>query len=478
MRRRAPPSETARPRKSARADKAAPRDQAAALRRRAEAALVARRKGAQAPESLAAATRIRHELEVHQIELEMQNAELRRARDEIEEALEAYTDLYDLSPAGYFSLDEAGVILEGNLTGAALLGVARSLLAGRSLGKFVVPASQPTFSAFLRRVFEKPERQSCELSLRGAGGNCAWVDVQGTSAATLKGGRRWCRVTVSDVTSVRRAEEAQLRAELLDARNRELDVEIARRAKVELALKESERKKSALLSEARLLQEQLRQLARGVLHAQEEERRRVSRDLHDVVAQSVVELSVQLALLRRSVAGTSAAARKRIEEPERLLAVLLENVHAFCRDLRPPLLDDLGLNSALAAFAREFAGRTGIDVRFTPAAAADRLDGTARTVLYRVAQEALANVAKHARASHVDVRVQELPGFVCMDIADDGEAFAVARAFSNKRSRRLGLLGMRERLEMVGGSFTIESKRGTGTRIRASIPLSDAEAPR
>src|SRR5512140_1254445 len=134
----------------------------AQLRRRAEARLSARRSD---PKSNAGALRLRHELEVHQIELEMQNAELQKARDELEVALENYTDLYDFAPVGYFSIDPAGVILEANLTGAALLGVERSRLINRRLLAFMAPLSRPIFLAFLKKVFTGPKNQTCEALL-------------------------------------------------------------------------------------------------------------------------------------------------------------------------------------------------------------------------------------------------------------------------------------------------------------------------
>src|SRR5579862_4715883 len=126
------------------------------LRRRAEARLRGQRKGQQSKrgtQKLEADTkRLFHELEVHQIELEMQNAELQKARNELEVALEKYTSLYDFAPVGYFSVDESGMILEVNLTGAALLGVERSRLINRRMLRYIVPASQPIFLAFLKRV--------------------------------------------------------------------------------------------------------------------------------------------------------------------------------------------------------------------------------------------------------------------------------------------------------------------------------------
>jgi PAS domain S-box-containing protein len=415
--------------------------------------------------------RLLHELEVHQIELEMQNAELRESRDEVEAALDRYTDLYDFAPVSYFSIDESGLIAEVNLTGADLVGIDRSRLVGLEFRRFVAPASRPAFTTFLSEVFEESQRQGCEVSLRTAGGGVVWADIQATSVESLKGSRRWCRAAVLDITSLKRAEEAQARADALAAKNLELGQEISRRQKLETALTASERHQRALLSESRRMQRQLRQLSHGVLHAQEQERKRVSRELHDEIAQSVLGINIHLEMLSRAASREPAAVKKGIAQTRRLLEDFVEVVHRFSRELRPPVLDDLGLVPALKSYAKDFASQTGIEVEVTAFATPDGLDGDKRAVLFRVAQEALTNVAKHAHAKHVALSVREDPSVVYMEVADDGRAFDVARSLTVTKRRRLGVVGMRERVEMVGGSFSIESTRGIGTRVRARIPL-------
>jgi PAS domain-containing protein len=140
------------------------------LRRRAEARLREHRTPKLQGPAGADPQRLLHELQVHQIELELQNEELKQAHDEVETALGKYTDLYDSAPAGYFSLDEKGVIRELNLTGAALLGVERSRLVDRSSALFVAPASRPVFQAFLNSVFAGHGKQACEVALLKANG--------------------------------------------------------------------------------------------------------------------------------------------------------------------------------------------------------------------------------------------------------------------------------------------------------------------
>jgi signal transduction histidine kinase len=240
---------------------------------------------------------------------------------------------------------------------------------------------------------------------------------------------------------------------------------------VEHNLQKSEQRQRRLLKQSRHMQRQLRHLSHQILQAQEEERMRISRDLHDEIAQTLVGINVQLAALTREAAGGPKGLQQQIARTQRLVEKSVEKVHQFARKLRPALLDDLGLIPALHSFMKGFAKNTGVRTSLTAFAAVERLDTAKRTVLFRVAQEALTNVARHAQASRVEVSIQKLPDCVCMKIKDDGKSFQVERVLNGKGSKHLGVLGMRERLEMIGGSFEVESAPGAGTSITAQIPL-------
>jgi signal transduction histidine kinase len=256
----------------------------------------------------------------------------------------------------------------------------------------------------------------------------------------------------------------------LAASNLELSVEITQRKAAEVALQKSEHHYSELLRQSDRLQEQLRRLSRQILSAQEEERKRISRELHDVIAQTLTGINIRLATLKKEALVTTKGLDRNIARTQRLVEKSVNIVHEFARELRPAVLDDLGLIPALHSFAKLFSKRTRVHVHLKAFAGVEQLDANQRTILYRVAQEALTNVSRHAHASRVEVSILKLPDCICMKIKDDGKSFQVDRVLNARGRKRLGLLGMRERLEMVGGHFDIESVAGKGTTITANIP--------
>ena len=185
-----------------------------------------------------------------------------------------------------------------------------------------------------------------------------------------------------------------------------------------------------------------------------------------------------LATLAQEATVSTRGLKGKIARTQRLVERSMIVVNRFARRLRPPLLDDLGLIPALHAQIKEFMARAQIRVRFSAIAAVERLDSERRTVLYRVAQEALTNVARHAQATQASVRIsRQVDGTIRLEIHDNGQSFQVQRVMRGNGRRCLGLLGMRERVEMVGGRFSVESGPGRGTTIRAQIPFkSDRKA--
>ncbi|NLC70681.1 MAG: PAS domain-containing protein [Desulfuromonadaceae bacterium] len=197
------------------------------LRRQAEERLRAKTAAALPPRTEEELRRLVHELEVHRIELEMQNEELRQARDEKENALEMYTDLYDFAPVGYLSLDRDGTVTAANLTGADLLGIERSLLIGRRFGSFLPENTLAIFCEFLRKVFTSQAKESCEVTLTREGHPSHPVQIE--ALACMSG--QECRVAMIDISMRRQMEkkianlhnELAARASELETANIELE---------------------------------------------------------------------------------------------------------------------------------------------------------------------------------------------------------------------------------------------------------------
>ena len=221
------------------------------------------------------------------------------------------------------------------------------------------------------------------------------------------------------------------------------------------------------LVKARQYQVRLRQMSSQVLTAQEEERKRIARELHDDTAQALTSVLVRLRLLERS-AGDERL-RAGITELRDLTGDTLEGVRRMAIDLRPPMLDDLGLEAALQAFVQDFSHRWPVKAKFT-GGRLGRLPLDVELVLYRIVQEALSNVAKHANASGVEARLTRRGRSLRLVIEDDGCGFDVEAAKSSRGSG-LGLFGMEERLALIGGSVLVESAVGRGTRISVEAPL-------
>jgi len=177
-----------------------------ALRQQAEARLREQRVAASRRQSDADNYRLLHELEVHQVEMEMQNHALLELREQLERSLEKYTDLYDFAPVGYLTVTDDGTIREANLAGAALLGLERARLINRRLGVFIAAETRPTFNAFLERVLVGTAREHCDITLAHDDGALCHLHLEGV--AVLSGADRWCHLAVVDITERKRAEAA------------------------------------------------------------------------------------------------------------------------------------------------------------------------------------------------------------------------------------------------------------------------------
>jgi signal transduction histidine kinase len=219
-----------------------------------------------------------------------------------------------------------------------------------------------------------------------------------------------------------------------------------------------------------------RDLQRHLIVAQEDERRRISRELHDEFGQQLSTLTLKLGVLKREH-GSGGTLGEQLAGLERIVAQLDANVDLIALQLRPTTLDDLGLVAALAQLVQRWAQDVGIraELRVSGIEPAD-LTSEMGTALYRIAQEALNNVAKHAGARRVNVLLAALSNQVSLIVEDDGAGFDAMRAAGGD-ARQLGIIGMRERAWLLGGTLDIESRPGGGTTVRSRLPTAPFPQP-
>ncbi|MCK5502185.1 MAG: cache domain-containing protein, partial [Tritonibacter mobilis] len=232
------------------------------------------------------------------------------------------------------------------------------------------------------------------------------------------------------------------------------------------------------IRERRLADAKLKELTQRVFDAQEEERGRVARELHDSISQLLVGVRYALETVKRRISrGEFDAAASPLDKGVDGLATAITEVRRISRDLRPGVLDDLGLGPALKALTDDFAARTGIETEFTTVVFRNRLDQEAKIALYRIAQEALTNIERHSGATRVTMDLRGHENGATMRISDNGSGLPTEQ---DRSHAGIGLRNMQERMEQLDGTIRILSSRAgrdSGTVIEASLPLSHLLPP-
>lgn len=230
---------------------------------------------------------------------------------------------------------------------------------------------------------------------------------------------------------------------------------------------------NALLYRAVLAGEEAhRDLLHKVITAQEEERRRIARELHDETSQALTALSVGLETAMRAPAETPDDIQARLAPMKALSAGISHELQRMIQDLRPSLLDDLGLIAAIDWYAGSRLGVQGTRIAWETDGSERRLPTELETTIFRIAQEAISNVARHARAENVRIALEQLDEQVILEIEDDGHGFDAAAVLSARQpSGAYGLMGMQERVTLLNGDLVIDSAPGQGTRVRVAIPV-------
>jgi PAS domain S-box-containing protein len=507
--------------------------------------------------------RLVYELQIHQLELEMQNEELRRAQLELAAARDRYVDLYDFAPVGYLSLDADGVILETNLTAVVLLGVPRGQLPGQRLSAFVAPdqAAQDALYFHQQRVFAEATPCTCGLWMQRPDGTPFYAQLKSLARRDSDTGSYFWRLGLIDLTAQRQQAEEELawsaaivesshdaiigttldgtivswnsgaarlygytaaeaigcsitilaplerRMEplhLIASVQRHVPIEHyetqrlskdGRRLEISLtyspianrhgsiigismigrditARKQHEAQLRATERALRQSQTLLRRLTLHQQQLQEQERAAMAREIHDEVAQALTSLHMDTAwLAARLVANPET--HTRLQTMLTQLHDLDTAMHHMAMTLHPRLLDDLGLLAAIEWQLDDMRQRTGMPYVLQAPSEDIPLDLAHATALFRIFQEALTNVVRHAQASQVIVQVGCDSEAVRLTVSDNGQGMTRTQ---RRSGQALGLIGMRERAQLWDGMVTIKSHPGRGTTVMVRMPLRAAAA--
>ena len=364
-----------------------------------------------------------HELEVHKIELEIQNEELRRARLETNDSKERYRRLYEWAPTGYLTLDEEGRIVSANLAAAALLGLAGPELLGQKLSRFIASHDQDTWYLKRRTSMRDGQRRVFELALERPHGGVLQAQLVCSADARGSGVVGSLQLALLDLTELRQTERA------------------------------------------------LRIAVSQAILAEQEERRRLAADLHDDAGQLLALASLKLRALRSAPEAGRAAATRELEE---LLGEVHQRISSLSFQLSPPLLYDVGLGAATEWLVEDLKRRYGLAVQFSDEAeVVNEMDETTRALLFRALRELLINVAKHAGVVEARVRIRRETGGIRVEVQDKGAGFDPEAG-----PHGFGLLAIRERVQHLGGSIEVRSVVGAGTRVVIRLPSLRDEAQR
>ena len=388
----------------------------------------------------------------------------------IEDALKAseirYRRLFETAKDGILLLDaDTGRITDANPFLQDLLGYSHTELLGKRLweiGPFRdIAASRAAFRKLQRKEYIRYDNLPLETKGR------RHRHVEFVSNVYLVNGTRVIQCNIRDITERHQAEEALAKAAI------ELENRVEERT-AELLMANKLMKK--MLDEGKLAEERigksrerLRNLSGRLQSLLEEERTRISREIHDELGQALTALKLDLSLIRQSLVSDGLAEQSaNIHEIERAVNRIIRTVRKISTELRPGILDELGVAAAIEWMAKDFQNRTGIGCKVT-IQAVDKLSDTARaTAIFRIVQEALTNVMRHAAASQVNVRLEKKDDTLIVEVRDNGIGI-MEGWISDSKSH--GLIGVRERVLLLGGETVIRGKPSEGTLVRVTLPM-------
>jgi PAS domain S-box-containing protein len=394
--------------------------------------------------------------------------ERKRVEDALKVSEVRYRRLFEAAKDGILILDaDTGQITDANPFLQDLLGYSRAELLGKMLweiGPFRdIAASRGAFRKLQRKEYIRYENLPLETKGR------RHRHVEFVSNVYRENGTRVIQCNIRDITARHQAEVALANfSKELEKRVDERTVELLTANKLMKKMLDEGKRAEEKLTKSR---ERLRNLS-GHLHGLlEEERTRISREIHDELGQALTAMKLDLSSIRRSLVSDGLAKRSaKVHEIERSVNRIIRTVRKIATELRPGILDELGVAAAIEWITKDFQKRTGIGCKVT-IKAVDKISDTVRaTTIFRIVQEALTNVMRHAAASQVNVSLEKMDDTLKLEVRDNGIGIKEGRIFD---ARSLGLIGIRERVLLLGGKAEISGKPGEGTVVRVILPVGE-----
>jgi PAS domain S-box-containing protein len=374
-----------------------------------------------------------------------------RARHEraqlVAESERKYSSLFNTVSDCMYVHTADGTVLDVNESAARVLSSSVGDVVGRQISEVIGRRYAAQVAAYLQRISEEKREIQGLFHVAPIGTSRAFI-FEYRSTPVIENG------VVSRVQGIAR--------NVTDQKN------------YERSLRRSDTQMKLLLERSRVMRENLEIVSREMLKVQEEERRRISRELHDEIGQLLATMTVNLELMKKSFSLAQDPMLKiRIGETENLAREMFGRIKQFLHELRPVALDELGLLPAIRRLLRDVSDRTGIEmVMAGEPDAVNEFSDEKKAVVFRLIQESLTNIVKYANATRVTLDIHRNSSYVAIRIADDGQGFNVSTLRAPYQPHHgLGILGMQERVKLVQGEFNLTSELGAGTSIQVMIPL-------